>query len=433
MRSLCCLAVLMLTPTLGRAGLYYSGETVAELPSQWRGFLLDQRALRGIAVKQSAGMPINPMRAEYVEAAVKLDKLAGQRKLTADEIADLGALRIRLGEVAKAIELLRPAQREHGSHFRIAANLGTAWQLQADLDQALPCLEQAVRLAPGKLQKAEEAQLKLVRLRKSQAKDTQDLDDLFGLRFVNEKGAYEPGRLSAEERKKVTTSQVATLQQLALWLPADGRLLWQLGELANAYGDVKTGAAILEGCVSEFGMNAPDLRRHRQMTRAAADAVDANPDFKPAHEEHAGALKTRSRRPLLNRLNGADLPAISDTGINALPWAVVTETSVDRAYKPTFPTYLKELDGKRVALTGFMRPLDEQANVSSFLLIEYPVGCWFCEVADTTSLVLVELPADKTIELRRGLIKITGTLHLNAGDPEKFLYTIEKAKVTEAE
>ena len=29
-------------------------------------------------------------------------------------------------------------------------------------------------------------------------------------------------------------------------------MLWQLGELANAHGDVATAAAILEGCVTEF-------------------------------------------------------------------------------------------------------------------------------------------------------------------------------------
>ena len=38
-------------PSSARAGLYYSGEQFAELPSQWRGLLLDLRTLRGIAVK----------------------------------------------------------------------------------------------------------------------------------------------------------------------------------------------------------------------------------------------------------------------------------------------------------------------------------------------------------------------------------------------
>src|SRR5262249_23021068 len=154
-----CLAV------AARAGLYYSGETQNELPSQWRGFLLDQRMLRTIGVKPAVGSSSSPVRAGYEAAAAKLEKTSRDRKLTADELADLGALQIRLGDVAKAVDSLRTAQREHPNHFRIAANLGTAWQLHGDLDQAAGALQQAVRLAPGKWQKVEELQLKLVRLR----------------------------------------------------------------------------------------------------------------------------------------------------------------------------------------------------------------------------------------------------------------------------
>ena len=61
------------------------------------------------------------------------------------------------------------------------------------------------------------------------------------------------------ERKKLPANAVAVVQQLALWLPADGRLLWQLGELANVHGDVRTAAAILEGCVTELALGAVEL------------------------------------------------------------------------------------------------------------------------------------------------------------------------------
>src|SRR5438094_1406971 len=159
------LLVLILTST-SRAGLYYSGEVYAELPSQWRGFLLDQRTLRNIGVKPVGGRVANPARKRYEGAAAKFEKISRERKLTADEAADLGAVYVRLGEPGKAVDILRAAQREHPNHFRLVANLGTAWQLQGDLEQAAVCLEQAVRLAPGKLQKAEEYHLKLVRERR---------------------------------------------------------------------------------------------------------------------------------------------------------------------------------------------------------------------------------------------------------------------------
>src|SRR5215831_17400910 len=111
-RQLLASAVLMigaLTAAPVRAGLYYSGETFAELPSQWRGFLLDQRTLRNLAVKPDAKNPASPARLRYQEAAARLEKAARQGKLTADDKADLGALYVRLGEVGKALELLRAA------------------------------------------------------------------------------------------------------------------------------------------------------------------------------------------------------------------------------------------------------------------------------------------------------------------------------------
>ncbi|HXG08734.1 MAG TPA: tetratricopeptide repeat protein [Gemmataceae bacterium] len=416
------------------AGLHYSGEPVDELPSQWRGFLLDQRALRNVALKPTAGTPPNPLRTRYEEAAANLEKTARQRQLTADELADLGALYIRLGEPARAVELLRSAQREYPHHYRIVSNLGTAWQLQGDLDQAAACLQEAVRLAPGKLQKAEEYQLKLVRLRQRQPRDSQELDDLFGVRFVGESGKFEPGKLAAAERQKLPADAVAIVQQLALWLPADGRLLWLLGELANAHGDVRTAASIFEGCVTEFGMRHPELRQRRQAARAAADelAKTAGAEAKAAHEGHAGVLKTRSQRPLLTKLDPAALPPVSDTGVNVLPWAVLNETTIDRQFRPTFPKYLQQLNGKQVTLSGFMQPLGDELEMSSFMLVEYPIGCWYCEMPELTGLVLVELPPDKVQTYTRGLIKVTGRLVLNATDPEDFLYTIRRAEVKEA-
>ncbi len=414
------------------AGLYYSGEPFAELPSQWRGFLLDQRTLRNVAVPTLA----SPARRRYLDAANRLEKAGRGRKLTADEQADLGALYVRLGELTKAVAVLRQAAREHPSHFHIAANLGTAWQLQGDLEQATAALQQAVHLAPGKWQRAEEYHLKLVRLRRREPRGAQELDDLFGVRYVGEGGRYQANRLAARERKKLPSDAVALVQQLALWLPADGRLLWQLAELANAHGDVKTAAAVMDGCVDQFGLRAADLRAHRPVLRAAANALTRAPIGGPTragHEGHAGTLRPRSRRPLLVKIDESTLPPISPTATNLLPWAVVSETTLDRQYRPTFPKYLRELDGKRVALNGFLQPLGEASEMTTFMLIEYPVGCWYCEAPEITGIVFVELPPGKTQSFTRALLKVEGKLKLNATDPENFLYTITDTKVGEAD
>src|SRR5205085_858010 len=119
---------------------------------------------------------------------------------------------------------------------------------------------EAARLAPPAQGKAEELHLKLVTVRRGQPRTAQTLDDLFGIRYAGDKGEYAPDTLAAAERAKLPADAVALAQQLALWLPADGRLLWQLGDLANAFGDVLTAASILDVCVTELSMGDPELR-----------------------------------------------------------------------------------------------------------------------------------------------------------------------------
>ena len=48
---------------------------------------------------------------------------------------------------------------------------------------------------------------------------------------------------------------------------------------------------------------------------------------------------------------------------------------------------------------------------------------------DTAGIVYVLLPAGQAMPLRRGLVRVTGRLTLNASDPEDFLYTVRDAKV----
>jgi hypothetical protein len=420
----------LLFPLAVQAGLYYSGETYAELPSQWRGFMLDHRILYTIGITPGPKNPVGPARTRYQEHADRLETKARAAKLSADELADLGALYVRLGEPGKTVALLRTAQLEHRNHFCILANLGTACQLQGDLSQAALYLQQAVRLAPGKLQEAEEYHLRLVQLRLKKQND--GVDNLFGVRFLGEKGAYEPGRMAKAEREKLPARAVAVAQQMALWLPRDGRLLWQLAELANATGDVRAAAAMMDGCVTQFGINDPELRRHRRLTRAAADELAKREASQP-HAKQASALKARSQRPLVAQLDQASLPPISATGINNLPWDVLSQTTVDGKFHPTFVEYLRKLDGKTVAVNGYIQPLRDDAELSAFMFIEYPVGCWYCEMPAVTGIVYVELPAGRSTVYRRGLVRVTGRLQLNATDPEDFLYAIRAARVTEVD
>lgn len=423
-RYVCPLVALFGLAASASGGLHYSGETLAELPAQWRGFLADHRALRLLATQAPANGSVVLLRDEYQEAARKLHEAARARPLSADEAADLGALHVRLGRPDKAIELLRAAARQYPDHFRIAANLGTAWHAQGEFDQAAAALREAVRLAPPKWRVFEEYHLQLVRLRQKDKKGPGGLDELFGVPFP-----LAPGEAPLPERQRLPADAVAVAQQLALWLPADGRLLWQLGELANLHGDVRTAAALLDGCVTEFGMSQPDLRKRRQLYRTAADAIAQLADAE--HVKYKGDLRTKSARPLARRIDLSRLPPIRADGVNDLPWLVVTETTIGQPFKPKFVRHLEDLDKKRVVLTGFMQPLSTDGDVTGFLLIEYPVGCWFCETPEPAGMVYVALPEGKLTTIRRGPVKVEGVLKLNRDDPEEFLYTVYDARVTD--
>ena len=411
------------------AGLHYSGESFAELPSKWSGFLVDHRSLRAAGIERPKDAPQSPLRELYLTAAAKLD--AKRQALTADELADLGALFIRLGKLDRTVEVLRAASRKHPDHFRIASNLGTAWQLSGDLEQAATAFEDAVRLAPEKLKPFDEYHLKLVRLRQKEGKAAkpETVDDLFGMKYIGESGKPEAGRIAAAEFKKLPANAAAIVQYLGLALPADGRLLWQLAEIANAHGDVRTAAAILDGCVAEFNMGSLDLRARRQLYRTAADELAKKPD----HELHKGTFVARSARPLLRKFDLSSLPQIKADGANPLPWGLIAETTLDAKAKPAFPAHLEKLDGKAVVLYGFIQQLGDAKEFGGFLLLEYPVGCWFCETPEPTGLMSVELAKGLRTTAKRGLAKITGTLVLNRDNPEDFLFRIEGAKVGEPE
>jgi hypothetical protein len=422
--------MLLVWAASARAGLHYSGESTAELPSRWRGFLIDHRSLRSAGFEKPGNLPPSPLRDEYLAAARKLEQAAANRPLTADELADLGALYVRLGRPEKAVELLRPAAGRFSNHFRIAANLGTAWQLAGDLEQASFYLENAVQLAPEKLRDFEWHHLKLVRLRLKEgraAAKPEAVDDLFGARYVAESGNPEPGQSTAGETRNLLQSNApAVVQQLALWLPADGRLLWQAGEIANAFGDVRTAATILDGCVSEFGMGAADLRKRRQIYRAAVDR------WKDDHDVYRGTLAFKSPRPLVRTLDESTLPPIRPDRPTPLGWPVLGATTFGDG-KPAFPKYLEKLDGRPVTMLGYVQTIGSEARAGRFLLLEYPVGCWFCETPEPTGLVSVELKGGTPVESRKGLVKVTGTLVLNREDPEGYLFRITDARLGDAE
>ncbi len=380
--------------------------------------------LRGIGIAPTAKFPASIQREQYELALKSLIDLKNSRPLSAEEAADLGALLIRLNRIGEAMEHLRLSLRQFPAHFPLSGNLGTALQLSGDLAEADRQLGEAIRLAPAKWKPFEEAQRKLVQLRR---KRTDNLDDLFGIPFTDDEGKPMAEGISATQRKRLPTNDIALVQQLALWLPADGMLLWQLAELANAHGDVRTAANILEGCVGEFGMGAGDIRERRRLYKLAAEAISKLPDSE--HAKHRGDLAFASVRPYSRQLDESKLPAIKKEGTTVLPWAILSETTVEKPFLPKYLNYLEKLDGLSVSLTGFEFSTEPNGTVRAFLLVEFPVGCWFCESPDPNGIIRIELAADTSTTLQRSQIRIEGKLKLNRDDAEDYLFSLSDAKI----
>ena len=388
--------VALLAAAPARAGLYLSGRAVPRAAGRLAGFLPDHRALRqaaaGAGRRRCGTLTPTPPGGSTTARA---------RPLTADEAADLGrAATSASAEPRKAVEVLRPAARAHPDHFRTAANLGTAWQLAGDLEQAAAALEEAVRLAPEPLQAGRGAAPEArppPRLRRARPRRTPRTT------------------CSAPTPRAGATPAIAALaQRLALWLPADGRLLWQLGGTRQRLGDVRTAANILDGCVTEFGMSPPTLRDHRQ--RVPGRGRRRGQGRRPRRA--AGAIRFKSARPLARGFDPARLPAVNPAGVNPLPWPALAETEIGRGFKPAFLKYVEQLDGKRVAIAGHMAPAGGRGgDADGFLLTETPVGCWFCDKPGPTQVVAVELPAGATVEVARGAVKVTGTLRAEPDRP----------------
>ncbi len=410
------------------AGIYYSGETFNELPTQWRGLLIDQRQLRQIGFEPKQGQNPSELRKKYLLEKSRLEKLGTQRKFLPEEFANLGALSLRLGFPTFALDTLRKADREYPQNFRILANLASAWHALAEFDRAIEIMEQAIILAPGKFLNAERLHLFwLVQLKKQKVGDKPD--NLYKILFQNQDGIYAPGTIDPKQIKLLPPDAIASAQLLALWFPSDPLLLIQLAEIANASGDPEVALAMMDGCVTEFGLREPKLLEHRKILKDYLQTRKNTKDEK--HLDHKNWFMPKSLRPLALENIALDLPPVKPGAINLLPWLVLSQTQVDRKAQAQYPTYLKQLEGKKIQLEGYMQPVGEDYESSTFLLLENPVGCWYCEMPSFNGMVLIELKDLKVVKMSRNQQIVQGKLQLRKDEPEKFLFTILESELTQ--
>lgn len=99
-------------------------------------------------------------------------------------------------------------------------------------------------------------------------------------------------------------------------------------------------------------------------------------------------------------------------------------------YYPNFPEELKKLEGQPVELQGFFIPL-EMGNVNTLILSKYPMAeCFFCGGSGPESVAVAYLKSKPTQKLKMDqIIKVRGTLQLNAEDVEEMTFILKNAEI----
>lgn len=256
--------------------------------------LLDElNSIRNLAATSTPGLSAVGPNLPRKKLLDQRDRLLskGLRSLNATELAELGYMQWRLGDREAATATLLQASAKDPRNFWALAQYGTALQAQRQYADATDKLIIANDYFPSPwpagpkrtgewFKQAEKYQLRLLRLRMSEGGErgmgrpgrVNDVDNLFGVRFVGPSGKYEPGALADEERKKLPPDAIAIVQQLLLWFPDDARLLWLLGELYAANGQLEAAYRILDNCVWTQKFESVALREHRKLVQEAHEA-----------------------------------------------------------------------------------------------------------------------------------------------------------------
>ena len=118
---------------------------------------------------------------------------------------------------------------------------------------------------------------------------------------------------------------------------------------------------------------------------------------------------------------GLGQPADERTAQKKLPqseaplWGVLRQTAIHEdtkrgLFSASFPSTVKELDGKTLSLTGFMLPIDAWTRSKHFLLSKYTPVCFFCPPGEPNE--VVEVTTGKSVPVSDHLVTVTGRFSL---------------------
>jgi hypothetical protein len=94
---------------------------------------------------------------------------------------------------------------------------------------------------------------------------------------------------------------------------------------------------------------------------------------------------------------------------------------------PVFSKTLKDWNGRKVKLKGYVIPVSEVGDQDKFMFSSLPFNvCYFCGAAGPETVVEVE--ANEVIRFSSKSIWIEGILYLNEKDPDHHIYILKSAR-----
>lgn len=107
---------------------------------------------------------------------------------------------------------------------------------------------------------------------------------------------------------------------------------------------------------------------------------------------------------------------------------IYLEASDTYVYHPVFTQKQRALDAKRIEVKGYIIPIDVQEEL--YVLSAFPFSaCFFCGNAGPESVMALYFAGEAPSFHTDQRVTLTGTLELNADDPEELIYVLRDAEL----
>jgi hypothetical protein len=130
--------------------------------------------------------------------------------------------------------------------------------------------------------------------------------------------------------------------------------------------------------------------------------------------------------------------SFADNRVIAINWKQLSDVQFSRKFNktlgmhflyPDFGKTVKDLEGKRIAIKGYMIPIDPDGNI--YVISEQPMSmCFFCGGAGPESIVELQFTNKKQRFKTDAVKTVTGRLKLNSHDVEHLNYILEDASLS---